>query len=105
MFSWFGRKAAPADVRPFVPAWAGAAEGEGFVRSAEGMVLHVRSSGEQAIYRNGGWELGVLRASKLVVGGKQVIGAQSPAIAGPTGGTQVDAEARAAIGAVLSALR
>ena len=35
MFSWFGRKAAPADVRPFVPAWAGAAEGEGFVRSYE----------------------------------------------------------------------
>ena len=30
---WFGRKAAPADVRPFVPAWLGAAEQDGFARS------------------------------------------------------------------------
>ena len=32
---WFGRKAAPADVRPFVPCWLSADEGEGFARSYE----------------------------------------------------------------------
>ena len=93
---WAGRD---GQIAAFTPG------GWRFIAPAEGMVLHVRSSGEQATYRNGGWELGVLRASKLVVGGKQVIGAQSPAIAGPAGGTQVDAEARAAVNAVLAALR
>ena len=35
---WFGRKSAPADARPFVPAWltsATAEAGEGFARSYE----------------------------------------------------------------------
>lgn len=32
---WFGRKAAPADVRPFVPAWLGTAQEEGFARGYE----------------------------------------------------------------------
>jgi hypothetical protein len=27
-FWWFGRKAAPADMRPFVPAWLNSAEAE-----------------------------------------------------------------------------
>ena len=30
---WFGRKAAPADARPFVPAWLTTRETEGFARS------------------------------------------------------------------------
>ena len=33
MAFWFGRKAAPADVRPFVPAWLNAGEGGGFAQS------------------------------------------------------------------------
>ena len=32
---WFGRKAAPADVRPFVPAWLGTDESQGFARGYE----------------------------------------------------------------------
>ena len=32
---WFGRKSAPADVRPFVPAWLGTAQQEGFARGYE----------------------------------------------------------------------
>src|SRR3954447_11838760 len=35
-FWWFGRKAAPTDMRPFVPAWLNSAEAEeGFARSYE----------------------------------------------------------------------
>lgn len=35
-FWWFGRKSAPADMRPFVPAWLNSAEAEvGFARSAD----------------------------------------------------------------------
>ena len=33
---WFGRKSAPADMRPFVPAWLTTAEAEeGFARSVD----------------------------------------------------------------------
>lgn len=33
-FWWFGRKSAPPDMRPFVPAWLNTAEAEeGFARS------------------------------------------------------------------------
>lgn len=76
-----------------------------YVSPADGMALHVRSSGETATYRSGDWELGVLRASSLVIGGNQVVAARAGAIADPAGGTKADPEARAAISAILSALR
>ena len=40
---WFGRKSAPADVRPFAPSWlvAGSGEEEGFARSYEAQVEEV----------------------------------------------------------------
>jgi hypothetical protein len=43
---WFGRTSAPADARPFVPAWLqdDAAE-HGFARSVEGKSLYVKVSG------------------------------------------------------------
>jgi hypothetical protein len=39
------------------------------------------------------------------VGGQQVVGSQAAAIASPSGGATVDAEARTAIDAILAALR
>jgi hypothetical protein len=37
-FWWFGRKSAPPDMRPFVPAWLSTAEAEeGFARSFDCM--------------------------------------------------------------------
>lgn len=76
-----------------------------YLAPVEGMSFHMRSSGTLADYRSGGWELGVLRGSSLVVGGKPVVGGQAQAIADPAGGVTVDAEARSAIGAILAALR
>ena len=103
---WFGRKSAPADARPFVPAWLSndSAE-EGFARSVEGMTVHERTSGASAVFAGGAWEVGILRGASLAIGGQQVVGARASAIAAPVGGSTVDAEARAAIGQVLSALR
>ncbi|MCU1350027.1 MAG: hypothetical protein JWO56_3057, partial [Acidobacteria bacterium] len=66
---WFGRKSAPADARPFVPAWLSndSAE-EGFARSKEGMIAYVRSMGISAAFRAGAWEVGQVRGSTVVLG-------------------------------------
>ena len=107
---WFGRKSAPADARPYVPngpaGWlqSDAAE-EGFARSREGTLAYVVSTSLWAVFRAGSWEIGGLRGQSLLIDGQQVVGARAPAISAPAGGSTVDAEARTAIGQILSALR
>ena len=105
-FWWFGRKSAPADMRPFVPAWLTSAEAEeGFARSIEGMAAYVVSDSVWATYRAGAWELGSIRGSSLIIGGQQVVGSRRAAIASPAGGATVDSQARSAIDQILSAMR
>jgi hypothetical protein len=85
---WFGRKSAPADARPFVPAWlCSDTVEEGFARSADGVTAYVRSTRSRAIYRDGEWAL------------------STGSIASPAGGTTVDSQARSAIDQMLGALR
>ena len=94
-------------------AWAGRAHnlaaftsgGWRFVAPVDGMTAYVRSSSVSAAFRNGAWELGAVRGSTLVLAGQQVVGERGAAIAGPVGGTTVDAEARAAILQILDAMR
>ena len=103
---WFGRKDAPADVRPFVPAWLSTVDAEaGFARSVEGMTVSIRDSGLSATYRGGSWDVGVVSATGLWVGGKQVVGPQAAAITGPVGGSSIDAQCREAVERILAALR
>ena len=98
---WFGRKSAPADARPFVPAWLNTdSQEEGFARSAEGMSLFERTSGTWAVFRNGNWETGLVRGASLVIGGQQVVGERQAAIDTPAGGSVVDTEGRLAIAAM-----
>ena len=73
--------------------WAGEANclatftsgGWQFVTARDGLTAFIRSTGARALYRNGAWQSGF-------------------PIAPPAGGTIVDAEARSAIGLILSAL-
>lgn len=51
------------------------------------------------------WTVGDLPAARVVIGGVQVLGAQFPAIPAPADGATVDAEARAALAAILAMLR
>lgn len=93
--------------------WAGQAHavatwtegGWRFVAPIEGMSLWVAASSLCARWRAGAWELGVARAAALSIGGDQVVAARQPAIADPAGGTSADAPARAAVTAILAALR
>lgn len=71
----------------------------------EGQSLKVRTTGVEAVYRNGTWEFGIVRASSITVGGQQVVGGRSAAIPLPIGGANIDAEARTCIAALLDALR
>lgn len=93
-------------------AWTGHAKGlagwtEGgwrFLAPPEGMRLWLSEEQQFALFRDGDWHLGEVHG-KVFVEGEQVVGARSDAIAEPFGGEVVDAEARAAIVAVLEALR
>jgi hypothetical protein len=93
--------------------WAGfddclAAYTEGgwrFVPGREGMAVYVRSLGMFAIYDATGWQVGPVRCSAVFIGGSQVLGPAAAPIVLSTGGTTVDAEARSAIRAILTALR
>lgn len=76
-----------------------------FVRPVEGMVAWDEARRISLRFSRGTWEEGVLRGAELRVGGERVVGARAAAIAAPDGGSTVDAEARATLAAVLSALR
>jgi hypothetical protein len=76
-----------------------------FVVPTDGMSALVKTNGLRAEYRSGGWAIGTVTAERVEVGGMQVLGAQGAAIASPSGGSTVDAEARSAIGLVLAAMR
>ena len=94
-------------------AWAGHAlalagyteGGWRFIAAIEGLQAVDKASGETVLFRSGAWEKGQIRATKVSVGGDQVVGARLAAVADPTGGTNVDVEARAAIAAILARLR
>ena len=62
-----------------------------YVVPFDGLTMLVKSTGETHRYRDGGWDV--------------VLGPQQPAIANIAGGTTVDVEARAAVEAILTALR
>ncbi len=76
-----------------------------YIVPVEGMRLLVKSTAVTAAYRGGAWELGTVRAANVTVGAQQVVGARGAAIADPSGGATIDANARTAIVAILGALR
>ncbi|MCF2514582.1 DUF2793 domain-containing protein [Sphingomonas sp. G124] len=94
-------------------AWAGkdgslAAFTDGgwrFVAPVEGAQVLDRSSGQSVIYREGSWETGIVRAQEIRIDGLTILRDRQPAIADPAGGSIVDGPCRAAVAAMLTALR
>lgn len=94
-------------------AWAGSAGalalwtagGWRFAAPREGMSVWVAEDGLAARYVSGAWRAGRVTATQVMIDGEQVLGPREPAIDEPDGGSVVDAEARAAIEAILMTLR
>lgn len=94
--AWTGRASALA-------GWTNG--GWRFVAAREGMAVWSRADATLARFDGILWAMGEIRGAHLVLAGHAVVGAQQPAIAAPTGGAMVDIEARAALTAILAALR
>ncbi|ATY33349.1 DUF2793 domain-containing protein [Sphingomonas psychrotolerans] len=75
-----------------------------FVEPREGMQLSLGSTQGIARFSAGIWRLGELHG-KVFVEGDQVVGPRGDAVAEPSGGSTVDAEARTAIVSILEAMR
>ncbi len=96
-----------------VGAWAGragalagwTAGGWRFVAPSEGMTAWSVADGVGARYESGAWLLGEVNATRVAIGGVQVLGARAAAIPDPAGGGVIDGEARAALNAMLAAMR
>lgn len=52
-----------------------------------------------------GWRIGIVNTGTIRIGGVQVVGERLAAVPAPAGGSVIDAEARAAIDAVLARLQ
>jgi hypothetical protein len=78
------------------------ASGWRFVAPAEGMIVWDRGADLPLRYGPDGWNGGELSGSKLTIGGEQIVGPRLPAVPSPSGGTIIDAEARAAIDAIIA---
>ncbi len=93
--------------------WAGkagqianmSAGGWRYLAPTDGLTALVKSSGLRAEFRSGAWTIGTMVASRVEIGGLQILSTQAAAIASPTGGATVDTEARGAIVQILAALR
>ncbi|MCD2325116.1 DUF2793 domain-containing protein [Sphingomonas sp. IC-56] len=75
-----------------------------FVPPREGMRLWAGVGAGFVLFRNGEWRVGEAHG-KVFVEGTQVVGKRLPPVVEPLGGVVVDGQARAAIVAVLEALR
>jgi hypothetical protein len=93
-------------------AWAGheaelamwSAGGWRFVAPAAGMSVWNKAAAAALRWSESGWSEGELRGTALFVGGRKVVGERAPAVPSPSGGTIIDAEARAAVDALIATL-
>jgi hypothetical protein len=76
-----------------------------FVAPTQGMTAWIVDAGQHAFWTGAAWSMGPLPTGGVAVAGLTVVGARQPAIADPAGEETVDIQGRAALSAVLTALR
>lgn len=94
-------------------AWAGQAHnlatwtagGWRFTTPVPGMSVWNIDAGYRMHWTGTGWGGGECPVSAVTIGGQQVVGPRLETVPSPSGGTIIDAEARAAVAAVIVALR
>ena len=94
-------------------AWAGKADnlatwtagGWRFTAPVAGMSVWNLDAGYRLHWTEGGWSDGELPAAAFTIAGQQVVGPRLETVPSPSGGTTIDTEARAAVDAVIVALR
>jgi hypothetical protein len=94
-------------------AWAGEADslacwtagGWRFVSPRAGMQVWNVDPGYWLYWTGSAWSAGAWPAAAFVVGGQQVVGPRLPDVPSPSGGTIIDAEARAAVDALIATLK
>lgn len=93
-------------------AWAGhggavagwSDSGWRFASPREGMQLWIEESQCFALFSSGSWEIGESHG-RVIVEGLQLVGPRAAAVGNPSGGAVIDAEARAALNAILATMR
>lgn len=94
-------------------AWAGHDEaiaswtsgGWRFVAPVPGMLAWNKAAQIWMRWTGSAWSAGILPASALHINGHQVVGPRLPGVPSPSGGTVIDAEARAAIDVLIATLK
>ena len=76
-----------------------------FVAPVPGMTVWKLDSGYRLYWTGAAWSEGNWPVAALTVGGQQVVGPRLETVPSPSGGTTIDAEARAAVDAIIVALR
>lgn len=75
-----------------------------FVAPAPGTIAWNKAAGLPLLWDGAQWREGSLVCAGLIINGVQVVGARQAAVPSPSGGTIIDAEARASINALTAAL-
>jgi hypothetical protein len=88
---------------PAIACWT--AGGWRFFEPAEGMLAWNRAAGVWMRWTGSEWSEGTLPATALLIGGQQVVGPRLAEVPSPSGGTTIDAEARAAVAALIATLK
>ena len=83
--------------------WTGG--GWRFVVPVPGMTVWKVDAGYPLYWTGAVWSDGNWPVAALTIGGQQVVGPRLETVASPSGGTTIDVEARAAVDAVIVALR
>ena len=76
-----------------------------FVAPVPGMTVWRLDAGYRVHWTGAAWSDGNWPVAALTIGGQQVVGSRLEAVPSPSGGTTIDTEARAALDAVIVALR